>query len=159
MASKFCVKFQRKPLTFHTKFWTHTPQNIQFTNLFLLCDLRYLGIVTSQALVRRPLDDLTPSGLPSLWPLYLRVEIWLAEISVYRWSTHQQMYPYPTFNAFSIPPIVLYADEQSRHIPPRSCDNIHSTWNYWGKSLGVGEKFPSCNKWYTWLLCYQVGFQ
>ena len=31
MGSKFCVKFQRCPLKFHTKFWTHTPQNIHFT--------------------------------------------------------------------------------------------------------------------------------
>ena len=28
MGSKFCVKFQRCPLKFHTKFWTHTPQNM-----------------------------------------------------------------------------------------------------------------------------------
>ena len=31
MGSKFCVKFQRCPLKFHTKFWTHTPQNMHFT--------------------------------------------------------------------------------------------------------------------------------
>ena len=31
MGSKFCVKFQRSPLKFHTKFWTHTPQNMHFT--------------------------------------------------------------------------------------------------------------------------------
>ena len=31
MGSKFCVKFQRCPLKFHTKFWTHTPQNVHFT--------------------------------------------------------------------------------------------------------------------------------
>ena len=30
MGSKFCVKFQRCPLKFHTKFWTHTPQNMHF---------------------------------------------------------------------------------------------------------------------------------
>ena len=34
MGSKFCVKFQRAPLKFHTKFWTHTPQNVHFTVLF-----------------------------------------------------------------------------------------------------------------------------
>ena len=28
MGSKFCVKFQRCPLKFHTKFWTHTSQNM-----------------------------------------------------------------------------------------------------------------------------------
>ena len=28
MGSKFCMKFQRCPLKFHTKFWTHTPQNM-----------------------------------------------------------------------------------------------------------------------------------
>ena len=31
MGSKFCVKFQRAPLKFRTKFWTHTPQNMHFT--------------------------------------------------------------------------------------------------------------------------------
>ena len=31
MGSKFCVKFQRCPLKFHTKIWTHTPQNMHFT--------------------------------------------------------------------------------------------------------------------------------
>ena len=31
IGSKFCVKFQRCPLKFHTKFWTHTPQNMHFT--------------------------------------------------------------------------------------------------------------------------------
>ena len=31
MGSKFCVKFQRCPLKFHTKLWTHTPQNMHFT--------------------------------------------------------------------------------------------------------------------------------
>ena len=31
MGSKFCVKFQRCPLKFHTKFWTHTPQKMHFT--------------------------------------------------------------------------------------------------------------------------------
>ena len=30
MGSKFCVKFQRCPLKFHTKFWTHTPPNMHF---------------------------------------------------------------------------------------------------------------------------------
>ena len=30
MGSKYCVKFQRCPLKFHTKFWTHTPQNMHF---------------------------------------------------------------------------------------------------------------------------------
>ena len=31
MGSKFCVKFQGYPLKFHTKVWTHTPQNMHFT--------------------------------------------------------------------------------------------------------------------------------
>ena len=31
MGSKFCVKFQRCPLIFHTKLWTHTPQNMHLT--------------------------------------------------------------------------------------------------------------------------------
>ena len=34
MGSKFCVKFQRGPLKFHTKFWTHTPQNVHFTVMY-----------------------------------------------------------------------------------------------------------------------------
>ena len=36
MGSKFCVKFQRAPLKFHTKFWTHTSQNLHFT-VFYFC--------------------------------------------------------------------------------------------------------------------------
>ena len=36
MGSKFCVKFQRVPLKFHTKFWTHTPQNMHST-VFYFC--------------------------------------------------------------------------------------------------------------------------
>ena len=36
MGSKFCVKFQRAPLKFRTKFWTHTPQNMHFT-VFSFC--------------------------------------------------------------------------------------------------------------------------
>ena len=36
MDSKFCVKFQRAPLKFHTKFWTHTPQNMHYT-VFNFC--------------------------------------------------------------------------------------------------------------------------
>ena len=31
MGSKFCVKFQRCPLKFRTKFWTHTPKTLHFT--------------------------------------------------------------------------------------------------------------------------------
>ena len=30
MDSKFCVKFQKCPLKFHTKFWTHTLPNMHF---------------------------------------------------------------------------------------------------------------------------------
>ena len=35
MDSKFCVRFQGAPLKFHTKFWTHTPQNIHFTDFYV----------------------------------------------------------------------------------------------------------------------------
>ena len=34
MGSKFCVKFQGAPLKFHTKFWTHTSQNMHLTVLY-----------------------------------------------------------------------------------------------------------------------------
>ena len=34
MGSKFCVKFQRCPLKFHAKFWTHTPQNVHFIDFY-----------------------------------------------------------------------------------------------------------------------------
>ena len=34
MGSKSCVKFQMCPLKFHTKFWTHTPQNMHFTDCY-----------------------------------------------------------------------------------------------------------------------------
>ena len=36
MGSKFCVKFQRAPLKFHTKFRTHTLQSMHFT-VFYFC--------------------------------------------------------------------------------------------------------------------------
>ena len=36
MGSKFCVKFQRAPMKFHTKFRTHTPQNMHST-VFNFC--------------------------------------------------------------------------------------------------------------------------
>ena len=32
MGSKFCVKFQRVPLKFHTKFWSHISQNVHITD-------------------------------------------------------------------------------------------------------------------------------
>ena len=35
MGSKPCVKFQRCPLKFHTKFWTLTPHNMHFTGCLL----------------------------------------------------------------------------------------------------------------------------
>ena len=34
MGLKFGVKLQRAPLKFHTKIWTHTPQNMHFTVLY-----------------------------------------------------------------------------------------------------------------------------
>ena len=36
IGSKFCEKFQRAPLKFHTKLWTHTPPNMHFT-VFYFC--------------------------------------------------------------------------------------------------------------------------
>ena len=36
VGSKFCVKFERAPLTFPTNFLTHTPQNMHFT-VFYFC--------------------------------------------------------------------------------------------------------------------------
>ena len=38
----FCMKFQRCPLKFHTKFWTYTPQNMHFTRCLKFDDLWYL---------------------------------------------------------------------------------------------------------------------
>ena len=35
MGSKFCVKFRSAPLKFCTKFWTHTSENMHFTDSFL----------------------------------------------------------------------------------------------------------------------------
>ena len=36
MGQKYYVKFQRAPLKFHTKVWTHTPQDMHFT-VFNFC--------------------------------------------------------------------------------------------------------------------------
>ena len=35
MGSKFCMKFQRCPLKFHTKFWTHTPQDMHLYDVIM----------------------------------------------------------------------------------------------------------------------------
>ena len=51
MDLKFCVKFQRAPLKFHTKFLTNTPQNMLFTVYMFVCDLQYLWIVMPYALM------------------------------------------------------------------------------------------------------------
>ena len=42
VGSKFCVKFQRAHLKFHTKFSTHTPQNMHFTVFYF-----YMWFTTS----------------------------------------------------------------------------------------------------------------
>ena len=47
MGSKFCVKFQRCPLKFHTKFWIHTRQNMHFTQCLNFDELRYLRVMES----------------------------------------------------------------------------------------------------------------
>ena len=60
MGSKFCVKFQRAPLKFNAKFWTHTPQNMHFTvsyfcvwvTIYLNCDV----------------ISLSEPGPSSIWP-------------------------------------------------------------------------------------------
>ena len=43
----FVRKFQRCPLKFHTKFWTHTLQNVNFTRRLKFDDLWYLRVMTS----------------------------------------------------------------------------------------------------------------
>ena len=39
LGSKLCVRFQRCPLKFHTKFCTHTPQNRHLTRCYKYCRL------------------------------------------------------------------------------------------------------------------------
>ena len=46
MGLKFCVKFQRAPLKFRTKFLIHTLQKMHFTVFFYVV-IYDLGIVTS----------------------------------------------------------------------------------------------------------------
>ena len=53
MGSKYCVKFKRCSLKFHTKFWTHILQNIHFTQCLNFDELRYLRVTISLVLVRR----------------------------------------------------------------------------------------------------------
>ena len=51
-----------------SKFWTHTPQNMHVTDLYFVCDLRYLSIVMSQALVRRLTDRSNSAPMTcSIW--------------------------------------------------------------------------------------------
>ena len=45
MGSKFCVKFQRAPLKFHTKFWIHTLQNMHLWGVKYLTTYDILEIV------------------------------------------------------------------------------------------------------------------
>ena len=78
MGSKFCLKFHRAPLKFHTKFWTHTPQNMLFT-VFIFCVWvsGYLWIVTSHALVRRAPGPLLTSFMVKACMInYIHVKQW-----------------------------------------------------------------------------------
>ena len=70
MGSKFCVKFQRAPLKFHTKFESiHRKICILLFSIFA-CELRYLWIVTSQALVSRaPVGILNANNARSRLPM------------------------------------------------------------------------------------------
>ena len=47
----FYVKFHRRPLEFHTKFWTHTLQNIHFARCYKFDTLWYLAVRASDVLV------------------------------------------------------------------------------------------------------------
>ena len=60
MGSTLCQKFQRPTLKFCTKFRTHTLQNKHFIVFYfcMSCELQYIWIVKTQALVRRAPDYL-----------------------------------------------------------------------------------------------------
>ena len=73
---KFRVKFQRATLKFHTKFWTHTPQNVHFTvvifsvwvTISLNCDIIRLsetdpGWPMGTSIFEAPCGKLLPSTL------------------------------------------------------------------------------------------------
>ena len=76
MSSKICVKFQRVPLKFHTKSWTHTPQNMHFTvfnvcvwvTISLNCDVISLSETAPVRLISsaRSCDTLVITDIP-LW--------------------------------------------------------------------------------------------
>ena len=77
MGSKFCMQFQRAPLRFHTKFWTHTSQHMHFTDFIFLCDLRCLGLVVIS------FSDTTP-----WWPYMRAIELKL-DADVWRFAPTQ----------------------------------------------------------------------
>ena len=87
MCSKFFVKFHRCPLKFHTKFWTHTLQNMIFTMCYNLTNYDILRVMTSWVLARRPLvvpSDLGVSSCyldyPVIIPSKLRA-VWISNCS------------------------------------------------------------------------------
>ena len=69
MGSKFCVKFQRAPLKFHTKFWTHTSQNLHLIG-FNFC-------VWLKISLNCDVISLSETG-----PRYASVAIWFCAVSV-----------------------------------------------------------------------------
>ena len=90
MGSKLCMKFQRHPLKFHTKFWIHYPYTKKICisgGLSIFDNLRYHRVMTSLVLVRRapvmwkvfPFNDVilcVPRGWGPYWVIMTLLMAW-----------------------------------------------------------------------------------
>ena len=55
--SKFCVKFQRTPLKFHTKFWIHTPHSVFYFCVLVTINLSWADKSLRETGSCRYIDD------------------------------------------------------------------------------------------------------
>ena len=67
VCSKFCAKFQRASLKSHTKFWTHTSQNVHLTD-FDIYDILELWRHKPQTPFTQGCDHCTSLVRPQNWP-------------------------------------------------------------------------------------------
>ena len=92
MGSKFCVKFQRAPLKFHTKFWTHTPQNVHFT-IFIFC-VRVTISLNCDVISLSETGPRCTVAFFRVWMLHNHLGYSLSEPS--HWTVFNQMVPVPS---------------------------------------------------------------
>ena len=82
VGSKFCVKFERRPLKVHKKIWTQTAQNVHFTRCSK-CYI-YITVMTPQVLVRRAPGPLLTSP-PASTVRAVKLDMFCVHIFGYHW--------------------------------------------------------------------------